>query len=53
MVAAHTGMHITETEFAVWRTQLSKSLATNSVGATEQAEVLVIMDAMKPQIIGL
>lgn len=53
MVAAHRGMHITEAEYAVWRTQLSESLVTNSVGATEKAEVLAIMDNMKPQFIGI
>jgi hemoglobin len=51
MLVAHTGMAVTSAEYAVWRTLLDNSLATNKIGATEKAQFTALIDAMKNDVV--
>lgn len=52
MLAAHTGMKITDNEFAVWRKAADASFEANNVPAKERAELAAILDAMKADVVG-
>ncbi|MBX0291178.1 group 1 truncated hemoglobin [Hymenobacter sp. HSC-4F20] len=52
MLAAHKGMMITETEWAVWRQAADASMAANNLGAKEKAELATILDEMKAATVG-
>ncbi|UOQ73927.1 truncated hemoglobin [Hymenobacter cellulosilyticus] len=51
MLAAHTGMAVTNNEFAVWRTQLEKSLNDNKVSEADKAALYVIIDKMHDDVV--
>lgn len=53
MVAAHTGMNITEAEFNALVADLVASLNQFNVPATEQTELLTILGSLKSQVVGL
>ena len=52
MLVAHTGMHITATEFSVWHKQLEASLASNGVSDSDKAAVYAIIDKMEGDVVG-
>jgi hemoglobin len=52
MLTAHTGMHITATEFSVWHKQLEASLASNNVAETDKAALYAIIDKMEGDVVG-
>jgi hemoglobin len=51
MLAAHTGMAVTNNEFSVWRKQLEASLNTNKVSETDKAALYVIIDKMHDDVV--
>ncbi len=51
MLLAHTGMAVTENEYTVWRGILVKSLTEKNIPATEQAEFMKLIDAMKADVV--
>ncbi|MGI4886013.1 MAG: group I truncated hemoglobin [Janthinobacterium lividum] len=51
MLAAHTGMQVTDTEYRAWRVLLDNSLAKNNVSAKDKAEFTVLIDAMKADVV--
>ena len=51
MLVAHTGMAVTNAEYAGWRGLLDNSLATNKIGPTERAQFAALIDAMKNDVV--
>ncbi len=52
MKTAHKGMNISEGEWSAYMDDLKASLAELKVGAEERAELLVIYDPMKRDVVG-
>lgn len=53
MLAAHTGMNISDQEFNAVIDDVLKALESNGVGEQENSEVLSILWSMKGEIVGV
>lgn len=52
MLAAHTGMNITNQEYAAWFTQLDKALTTSNITGQSRTNVVNIINKMQADVVG-
>jgi len=52
MLAAHTGMNITNQEYAVWFMQLDKAMATSGITGQSRTDIVNIINKMQGDVVG-